>query len=117
MNKAQIQCLCVFSVFAVIGFGPVSPGCLIGMYVVAMRPAWFQRLLDDLYAGKPLPPGPVSADAPAANRLSRKRCFLGLLGLFIIDIAPAPVTPAIAFIIIFSRPAWFYRLWAAVYAA
>ena len=114
MNKAQIQCLCVFSVFAVIGFGPISPGCLIGMYVVAMRPAWFQRLLGDLYAGKPVPPCPVSAET---NRLSRKRCFLGLLGLFIIDIAPVPVTPTIAFFIIFSRPVWFYRLWAAVYAA
>ncbi|MDD5114552.1 MAG: hypothetical protein PHC94_11085 [Methylobacter sp.] len=46
MNFAQIKCLSVFALFAIIGFGPVSPGCLIGMYMVIMRPDWYLRLVD-----------------------------------------------------------------------
>jgi hypothetical protein len=38
-----------------------------------------------------------------------------LLTLFIIDIAPVPVTPTIAFVIILARPEWFYRLIASIY--
>jgi hypothetical protein len=45
----------------------------------------------------------------------RKKCFLSILGLFMIDIAPVPVTPVVAFFIIFLRPLWFYRLVATIY--
>ncbi|SJM89805.1 conserved hypothetical protein [Crenothrix polyspora] len=45
----------------------------------------------------------------------RIKCFLSLLGLFIIDIAPVPVTPVVAFAIILSRPMWFYRMVAISY--
>ena len=54
MNRAQIKCLSVFAIFAVIGFGPVSPGCLIGMYVVIMRPSCFLHLAEGLYSN-PMP--------------------------------------------------------------
>jgi len=49
MNLAQIKCLSVFSVFAIIGFGPISPGCLIGMFVVLIRPKWFLALTLAMY--------------------------------------------------------------------
>ena len=49
MNLAQIKCLSVFAVFAIIGFGPISPGCLIGMVVVLMRPKWFLALTLAIY--------------------------------------------------------------------
>lgn len=110
MNAAQLKCALVFSVFAIIGFGPVSPGCLIGMSVVILRPRWFLRLARDLYTdratGRPLFPKPEGANSPAV----RKKVFLGLLSLFIVDIAPVPVTPAVAFFIIFLRPRWFYGM-------
>lgn len=114
MNPALIKCLLVFSVFAVIGFGPVSPGCLIGMYVVLFRPRWFIELARELYSqdGKSLYPSPPS---PPDSLRTRKKCFLGLLTLFTLDIAPVPVTPAVAFVILLSRPRWFYGMIEAIY--
>lgn len=38
MNAAQFKLTLVFLVFAVIGFGPVSPGCLIGLSVLESAP-------------------------------------------------------------------------------
>ncbi|MGZ8246864.1 hypothetical protein [Methylomagnum sp.] len=114
MNPAQLKCALVFSVFAVIGFGPVSPGCLIGMFITLMRPRWFLELARDLYrnrGGKPLFSKPKAANALAV----RKKCFLGLLCLFIVDIAPVQVTPTVAFFIIFLRPRWFHDLVERVY--
>lgn len=46
MNPAQLKCLGVFSLFAIIGFDPISPGCLIAMYIVTMRPDWFLALTE-----------------------------------------------------------------------
>jgi len=110
VNLTQIKCLGVFSVFAIIGFGPISPTCLIGMYVVLMRPQWFPDLVDNLYAKLPLPQ-PVKQ-----IRHARIKCFLSLVGLFIIDIAPVPVNAVIAIAVVLSRPIWFYRLAANIYA-
>ncbi len=111
INNTQLKCLLVFSVFAVIGFGPISPGCLIGMFIVIKRPQWFSTLADNLYINKPVLLIPTTQ-----SKQARIKCFLCLLSLFIIDIAPVPVTPVIAFIIILSRPAWFYRTIKAVYS-
>jgi cobalamin synthase len=113
MNSSQIKCLAVFSLFAVIGFGPVSPGCLIGMYVVALRPRWFRMLIANMYANTSAA-GSQTYSASQTSQ-SRTRCFLSLLGLFIVDIAPVPVTPVVAFVIILSRPQWFYRMVARIY--
>jgi len=109
MNSAQLKCLSVFAIFAVIGFGPVSPGCLIGMYVVIMRPTWFLQLVDNLYSDFKAP------DFIASNN-TRIKTFLCLLILFISDIAPVPVTPVIAFVIILSRPQWFFRVVRDIYS-
>lgn len=113
LNKAQIKCLVVFSVFAIIGFGPVSPGCLIGMAVVAFRPNWFWQLAVNFYADTSITTIPEISEPQSL--LARKKCFLGILALFILDIAPVPVTPVVAFFIILKRPKWFYRLVAAIY--
>ena len=112
INKAQIQCLAVFSVFAIIGFGPISPGCLVGMFIVLFRPHWFWQLAVNVYAGKPITPTTASAEQ---SKQARKKGFWGLLTLFVIDIVPLPVTPTIAFFIILARPEWFYRLIASIY--
>ncbi|MGJ0486122.1 MAG: hypothetical protein ACR65R_16545 [Methylomicrobium sp.] len=112
MNAAQIKCLLVFSLFALIGFGPVSPGCLIGMYIVMARPPWFFNLASDLYNNLPQFQEGLG-EKP--TRQARLKCFLSLLGLFMIDIAPIPTTPIIAVLIILSRPLWFIRTIANVY--
>jgi hypothetical protein len=49
INKAQIQCLAVFSVFAIIGFGPISPGCLIGMFIVDVIYHRYRPAASDAY--------------------------------------------------------------------
>jgi len=115
MNAAQFKCLLVFSIFAIIGFGPVSPGCLIGMYIVIARPQWFISLSSDLYDNKPHFLARLGADSEKQTRQARIKCFLCLLGLFIIDITPIPTTPIIAVFIIFSRPVWFIRAIGGVY--
>ena len=112
MNKAQLKFFIVFTIFAVIGFGPVSPGCLVGMYIVIMRPIWFLQLVDDLY-NNPADLGFIVANESKNIRI---KTFLCLLTLFIIDIAPVPVTPTIAFVIILSRPQWFLRVIKSVYS-
>lgn len=114
MNTAQIKCLIVFAVFAIIGFGPISPGCLIGMAVVIVRPRWFGALYRDLYANKAMADSLGSISVKQSQQ-ARKKAFLCLLTLFIIDIAPIPVTPMIAWVIILARPVWFYRLVATIY--
>lgn len=110
MNTTQIKCLLVFCVFAVIGFGPISPSCLIGMYIVAHRPDWFLLTTRELYANPP--PSHHLARHPFAVRL---KCFLSLVTLFILDIAPVPVTASVAFVIILARPRWFYDMVETIY--
>lgn len=109
INATQFKCLAVFALFALIGFGPISPTCLIGLSVVIFRPVWFWTLTEHLYAGR-IPPA-------AATRLqyARTKAFLCLLSLFILDIAPVPVTAPIAMVITLSRPRWFYHLVASIY--
>jgi hypothetical protein len=111
MNLTQIKCLAVFGLFAIIGFGPISPGCLIGMSVVLLRPIWFWNLIGNLYNN----PQPYQLSFSIESTQARKKTFLFLLCLFIVDIAPVPVTPVIAFCIILSRPLWFYRVITGVY--
>ncbi len=111
MNLAQLKLISVFSVFAIIGFGPISPGCLIGMYVVLMRPMWFWNLIGNLYVN----PRPFQLAFSPESKQTRKKVFLFLLCLFIIDIAPVPVTPVIAFCIILSKPLWFYQIVTKIY--
>lgn len=113
MNKTQIKCLIVFAIFAIIGFGPISPGCLIGMTVVAFRPRWFWQLAVNLYADKTI--ATAQDISEFQSQQTRKKCFLSILALFIVDIAPVPVTPVVAFAIILMRPKWFYRLVAVIY--
>lgn len=116
LNRTQIKCLLVFSVFAVIGFGPVSPGCLIGMYVVVARPPWFLGVVRALYADRvDDPPSAVPTSSRNPQR-TRKKCFLSLLGLFVLDIAPVPVTPMVAFVILLVRPRWFGEMVETIYA-
>lgn len=112
LNAAQIKCLSVFSIFAIIGFGPISPGCLIGMYIVVKRPDWFRLLVEAMYRDKTRDTGFVST---AQTRETRIKTFASLFTLFLIDIAPVPVTPVIAFAVILSRPNWFYRVVRRVY--
>jgi len=113
MNKTQIKCLIVFSIFAIIGFGPISPGCLIGLFIVLFRPNWFWQVAVNLYADTTVITIPDISDSQ--SKQVRIKCFLSILGLFILDIAPVPVTPVVAFFIIFLRPMWFYRLVSAIY--
>ena len=114
MNTAQLKCLAVFFVFAIIGFGPISLGCLLGMFIVLNRPRWFWQLIEQLYAGKQLPEWIQNPDTQQIQQ-ARKKCFFSLFGLFMIDIVPLPVTPMIAFVIILSRPIWFYQLVRTIY--
>ena len=73
-----------------------------------MRPKWFLHLAEELYCN-PMPEGLIE------SKDIRIKAFLCLIILFIVDIASVPVTPAIAFVIILSRPQWFLRVIRGVY--
>ena len=117
MNLAQIKCLSVFSVFAIIRFGPISPGCLIGMFVVLIRPKWFLALTLAMYRTHCGKSRLEELDNSTYIKNARIKAFFSLVTLFLIDIAPIPVTPVIAFCIILMRPLWFYSLVVSVYSS
>jgi hypothetical protein len=117
MNLEQIKCLSVFAVFAIIGFGPISPGCLIGMFVVLIRPKWFLALTLAMYRTDCGKGHLEELDNINYVENARIKVFCSLVTLFLIDIAPVPVTPVIAFCIILMRPLWFYRLVDSVYSS
>ena len=79
------------------------------MYVVIMRPKWFLHLAEELYSSS-------THEALIESKDIRIKAFISLIMLFIIDIAPVPVTPVIAFVIILSRPQWFFRVIRGVYS-
>ena len=112
MNTTRIKCLLAFCVFAIIGFGPISVVCLIGFYVLVERPPWFLQLTRNLYADI-IPSTPAPGNHPSFTRF---KCFLSLLVLFILDIAPVPVTSAVGFVVLLARPLWFYKMVETVYS-
>ncbi len=116
MNRTQLTCLLVFAIFAIIGFGPVSPGCLIGMYSVMARPLWMLRVVRGLYQREGQPIHPVPPIEPGISGRVRIKAFLTFLTLFLIDIAPYPVTPSLAIPVILIRPRWFYEWVERIYA-
>lgn len=113
MNYTRIKSFLVFLVFSIIGFGPVSLTCLIGMYIVIRRPPWFHEVVRNLYhdnsTGPELyPPRQRQIDlAPSAIRV---KCFLSLVFLLVLDIAPVPVAGSIGLYIVIMRPHWFKAL-------
>lgn len=109
MNATQLKCFLVMAVLAMIGFGPISLTCLIGFYVVFARPRWFLEVVRNLYRGTPSNAGVGSGRVKNAAA-TRFKCFLGLLTLFILDIAPVPVAGAIGLYVVLARPPWFHAL-------
>jgi hypothetical protein len=113
----QIKCLMAMILLSLIGFGPISLTCLIGLYVVIARPAWFLRVARNLYLRSD------SSATASANTTGysnsgypRIKAFLSLVALLILDIAPVPVTGFIGLIVVISRPPWFKNLVEGIYA-
>ena len=104
----------VIGFLAVPGFGPLSFTCLIGFYIVMVRPFWFINGVLAMYDvpedRRDIHPGtwPLALAA-------RIEAGLLLLVLLILDIAPVPVTGAIGLYVILARPVWFVRLAYTVY--
>lgn len=117
MLNTRLNCLLVMLMLSVIGFGPLSLTCLIGIYVVLARPAWFLGVAHRLYRGTP------RADAAGGNRPAphaaaiRIQTLLALVILLILDIAPIPVTGSIGLYVVLFRPAWFVERVEAIYAS
>lgn len=105
INTAQLKCFALFPIFALIDFGPVSPWCLMGLYIVLMRPEWFLHLINCIYSH----PRHSTFIRSKQTRIARFMSFLVLLSLLIIDIAPLPVSSIVALAILLAKPKWFYR--------
>ncbi len=115
MNDTQVKCLAVLMGFFLIGFGPLSPTCLIGLFVVIARPRWFFELVQKLYrnAGDAISFKPL-ANCAAAN-IARIKSLVCLLMLLLLDIAPVPVTSSIGLYVVIARPKWFKALVEKIY--
>ena len=100
-------------VLAIIDFGPVSLVCLIGMYIVIRRPPWFYEVVHNLYHDNPTAPVawlPRKWKSNFATSAIRMRCFLSLVFLMMLDIAPVPVAGSICLYLVLMRPRWFKAL-------
>lgn len=116
MNDTQVKCLLVMMVFALIGFGPISPTCLIGLFIVIARPRWFVDLVRKLYRDLG---GQAHRSLKPTNRAvataARIKALLCLLALLVLDIAPVPVTSSIGIYVVIARPRWFKALVERIY--
>ena len=113
MNGTQLKCLLVMMVLAIIGFGPLSLTCLIGMAFVVGRPHWFYLVVMNLYRDSNCEPtdcSPKHDDKGFDVTVVRIQCFLCLLVLLVLDIAPVPVTGSIGLYVVILRPPWFRAL-------
>lgn len=48
----RVKCAIVFIILMIASIGPVPITSGVGLYVVIFRPAWFKRLVDNIYLGK-----------------------------------------------------------------
>jgi hypothetical protein len=110
VNPTQIRLSLILLMFFLIGFGPISPTCLIGIYVVLIRPPWFHQLIHDLYQGK------RRKGSWIPGRHIRLQTFLMLMTLLVIDVLPLPVTASLALPLILIRPLWVYQVVQGIYA-
>jgi len=118
MNRTRFNCLLVILALAIIDFGPVSLICLIGMYIVMRRPRWFYETVHKLYLDNSAGPAvwpPQQRQSDLATSSTRIRCFLSLVLLMVLDIAPVPVAGSIGLYVIIMRPHWFKALVANIY--
>jgi hypothetical protein len=51
-TRARIACVLVLIAFSVLGLGPIPITSMIGLFVVIFLPAWFKKLVDNIYADK-----------------------------------------------------------------
>ena len=115
MNGARLRCLLALTGLSIIGFGPLSLTCLIGIYVVLARPAWFSAVVSELYRDVPGASAHRVVRSGSGSTGVRLRTLFWLVVLLVLDIAPVPVTGSIGLYVVIARPPWFYRLVEAVY--
>lgn len=112
MNRARIEAFASLFILNLIGFGPISLTALIGLYLLWARPQCFLTWVRKIYER------PNQRPRLPVNTSARKRQIEGsliLLGLFIIDVLPVPVTGGIALVITWLRPKSFLNWLEAVY--
>jgi hypothetical protein len=85
------------------------------MYVLAMRPRWFKSLIENMHANSSAPASADSTYSAGRSGQSRIKCFLSLLRLFIIDIAPIPVPPRYRFWNYPKHTSGFYQMVGRIY--
>lgn len=118
MNGTQVKSFLFLTVLAIIGFGPLSLTCLIGMFILIRRPAWFYRVVKNLYCDSPC--GSDDLELPTEEKgkkatAARIKSFFCLFILLVLDIAPVPVTGSIGLYVVAARPCWFKTLVEKIY--
>lgn len=112
MNRARIEAFASLFILNLIGFGPISLTALIGIYLLWARPPCFLTWVRKIYER------PHQRSRLPVNTRACKRQIEGsliLLGLFIIDVLPVPVTGGVAIVITWFRPKSFLNWLEAVY--
>lgn len=118
MNVTQVKSFLFLTVLAIIGFGPLSLTCLIGLFIVLRRPDWFYQVVKNLYRGTACESAhrmEQEEKRRSATRMARIKTFLSLLVLLVLDIAPIPVAGSIGLYVVVARPCWFKTLVEKIY--
>jgi hypothetical protein len=118
MNGTQVKSFLFLTVLAIIGFGPLSLTCLIGLFIVLRRPDWFYQVVKNLYRDTARGSEDCTGQEEkrrSATRIARIKTFLSLLVLLVLDIAPVPVAGSIGLYVVVARPCWFKRLVEKIY--
>ncbi|MGX2030738.1 hypothetical protein [Methylocaldum gracile] len=118
MNSTQIKSFLFLTVLAIIGFGPLSLTCLIGLFIVVRRPERFYQVVENLYRGTAcgsIDCAPGQHGHGSEARKARIKSFLCLFILLVLDIAPVPVAGSIGLYVVLIRPCWFKTLVERIY--
>lgn len=113
MNQARIEAFTCLFVLNLIGFGPVSLTALIGLYLLWTRPPWFLTWARGVYGQSYQK---TRSPIKTGIRPKQIKASIILIGLFIIDVLPVPVTGSIALFIICFRPKSFLNWLESIYS-
>ena len=112
--KIQTKCTLVIVSLFIIEILPVPFSALYSLYAIRKRPDWLPRVVDKLYADKPVNLELTSAGLNDPMALRRK-CTINLAILFVIDLIVPVIIPT-ALYVVRKRPAWFQDLVLKLYA-
>ncbi|MDO9104384.1 MAG: hypothetical protein Q7U57_05425 [Methylovulum sp.] len=116
--KTQTKCTLIICGLFIVEILPVPFTSLYSLYAIRKRPDWLPKLVDSLYADKPVEENTALAYSPPGHHdpmATRRKYTFILAAMFMVDLLIPVVIPAALFIAL-KRPIGFKKLVAKLYA-